>query len=189
MSQPKDADADAIDSLFYSAVADGPPRSGARWSSSPARSRSDEPSNPGPIFHNVSFRESRFFRDRLHPGQLLPEPFLNRPYQPVMSWVGVDQDHQDEPFAVRQLMVVKPLTLGRRPRLPQWAFAAGLTERPGGFLYVPICGQTSAHQKLVVLVMLSWRLRDTRHSERFVSRAGTAGAGNAAMRGTKAQRQ
>jgi hypothetical protein len=26
--------------------------------------------------------------------QLLPEPFLNRPHQPVMSWVGVDQDHQ-----------------------------------------------------------------------------------------------
>src|SRR5215471_8306649 len=26
--------------------------------------------------------------------QLLPEPFLNRPHQPVMSWVGVGQDHQ-----------------------------------------------------------------------------------------------
>src|ERR1700730_9740812 len=26
--------------------------------------------------------------------QLLPKPFLNRPQQPVMSWVGVNQDHQ-----------------------------------------------------------------------------------------------
>jgi hypothetical protein len=26
--------------------------------------------------------------------QLLPKPFLNRPHQPVMSWVGVNQDHQ-----------------------------------------------------------------------------------------------
>jgi hypothetical protein len=27
-------------------------------------------------------------------GQLLPKPFLYRPHQPVMSWVGVNQDHQ-----------------------------------------------------------------------------------------------
>src|SRR5258706_8788883 len=30
----------------------------------------------------------------LQLGQLLPQTFLNRPHQPAMSWVGVNQDHQ-----------------------------------------------------------------------------------------------